>query len=133
MRLNSKELKVVVDEIFNRVSFPIVQENEKLMESIIIEDEYTKDYQTVTELQNKINELQDVIYNLNKKWIDKSTIGLTGYQRENLLKRYISVERSKDPRIKKYPSHSEIEAKIIISGYSEIPELIDQICSMYNK
>ena len=43
MRLNNKELKVVVDEIYKRVSQPIVDANEKIKQDIVVDDAFIKD------------------------------------------------------------------------------------------
>lgn len=131
MRLNNKELKVVVDEIYKRVSQPIVVENEKIKDTIIVDDEYVKDFATVTDLLSQVNELNDKIQSINKYWVEKVGISVSGYSRDGSLRQYIQRIKNSSDKLKKYPTKEEIESQIIIAGYSEIPELIAQITAMY--
>lgn len=136
MRLNNKELKIVVDEIFKRVSQPTIDQNFKIEESIEINDEVIADYNLFQELQRQIYELQDLQFNLTEKYRNKVVNGykfgcfpMQTYSTD--IKCYIRKQKSLDNRIKNYPTKEEIKAQIIISGYSEIPELIERITSMY--
>lgn len=131
MRLNNKELKVVVDEIYRRVSQPIVDANEKIKDGIVIDDEYTQQFNVVTDLISKRNAIDNEIHKINSYLIDKVGIGVTGYSREILLKQYINRVKNGSDKLAKYPTKEDIESQIIIAGYSEIPELIAQITAMY--
>jgi len=132
MRLNNKELKVVVDEIYKRVSQPIVDANEKIKDSIVVDDDYTRDFSIVTDLLSQSDKINEEIQRINKYWIDKKVhFGLSGYNREGSLRAYINMVKSSSAKLSKYPTKEEIESQIIIAGYSEIPELIAQIIAMY--
>lgn len=131
MRLNNKELGVVVDEIYKKVSQPIVDENDKIKENIVVDDEYTRDFAIVTDLISQIHKINDEISRMNDHWVRKVNIGLSGYNRDGTLKQYISKVKSSSDKLAKYPTKEEIESQIIISGYSEIPELISRIVDMY--
>lgn len=131
MRLNNKELTIVVNEIYERISQPIVDQNNKIKDSIIVEDDYTRDFEMVTELINRKAEIDKEINRIQQYWLEKIGHSITGYNREGLLRTYIDKIRLNSDKLAKYPTKQEIEAKIIIAGYSEIPELIAQITSMY--
>lgn len=131
MRLNNKELKVVVDEIYKRVSQPIVDANEKIKQDIVVDDAFIKDYNLVTDLIAQKNKIDDEIDEISKYWIQKVHFNLSGYNRKVVLSQYIDSIKSVSDKLAKYPTKEEIESQIIIAGYSEIPELIAQITAMY--
>ena len=131
MRLNNKELRVVVDEIYKRVSQPIVDANEKIKQDIVVDDAFIKDYNVVTDLIAQRDEIDDKIDKISKYWIRKVCFNLSGYNRKVVLSQYIDSIKSASDKLAKYPTKEEIESQIIIAGYSEIPELITQITAMY--
>jgi len=131
MRLNNKELKVVVDEIYKRVSQPIADANEKIKESIVVSDDFTRDFGVVTDLLSQINKINEEIGRINEYWINKVHFSMSGYNRESSLRQYINSVKASSNKLAKYPTKEEIESQIIIAGYSEIPELIAQITAMY--
>lgn len=133
MRLNNKELKVVVDEIYKRVSQPTVDANEKIASSVSIKDEFTDDCNTIDEIDAKIRELNSTKNDIANKWKGKTVNGfiMDSYSPMARKSDYVRFMKALDPRLAKYPTKEEIESQIIIAGYSEIPELIAQITAMY--
>ena len=131
MRLNNKELKVVVDEIYKRVSQPIIDANEKIKQDIVVDDAFIKDYNVVTDLIAQRAKIDNEIDEISKYWIQKVYLNLSGYNRKVVLSQYIDSIKSASDKLAKYPTKEEIESQIIIAGYSEIPELITQITAMY--
>lgn len=134
MRLNNKELKVVVDEIYKRVSQPIIEANKKITDLVVIDDDYTRDCVNYDFFETEIQKLQDLKSELVKKWRDFN-VGNTnlGYNPLGSISRqsYSIAKKMETVGIVKYPTKEEIESQIIIAGYSEIPELITQITAMY--
>ena len=60
MRLTNKQLEIVVDEIYNRVSKPIIEANNKALEKVTLpeDDLYLKDVATYTSIQESIDKLE---------------------------------------------------------------------------
>lgn len=136
MKLNNKELKIVVDEIYKRVSLPIIEKNNAILESTVYADEYTKDVEEYERLILEANKLRDLANSIISKYYNLSEFNGYSFKYKNVpgcLKDYINFQKQKNTKILKYPTKEEIEAKIIISGYSEIPTLIDQIVALYNE
>lgn len=134
MRLNNKELKVVVDEIYKRVSQPIIEANKKITDLVVIDDDYTRDCVNYDFFENEIQKLQDLKSELVKKWRDFNVGNVNlGYNPLGSTSRqsYSIAKKMEIVGIAKYPTKEEIESQIIIAGYSEIPELITQITAMY--
>lgn len=134
MRLNNKELKVVVDEIYKRVSQPIVDANKRITDAVEIKDDYTKDCIYYDNLEKDIVALNDRKFELNQKWRDVKVGNINlGYNPlvKNMRQFYVDAKKSELDGLAKYPTKEEIESQVIIAGYSEIPELIAQITAMY--
>jgi len=135
MRLNNKELKVVVDEIYKRVSQPTVDKNIKIEESIDIKDSVIEDYEIYQSFQVQIDQLEKLQQEITNKYrnntVNNYSFGWNPFQKGGDINNYIKRQKSLDPRLLKYPTKEEIESQIIIAGYSEIPELIAQITAMY--
>lgn len=135
MRLNNKELKVVVDEIYKRVSQPTIDKNLKIEESILIKDSVTEDYEIFQSFQVQIDQLEKLQQEITNKYrnntINSYSFGWSPFHKDGEINNYIRKQKSLDTRLAKYPTKEEIESQIIISGYSEIPELIERITSLY--
>ena len=121
MRLNNKELKVVVDEIYKRVSQPIIESNKKITDLVVIDDDYTRDCVNYDFFENEIQKLQDLKAELVKKWRDfKLGDANLGYNPLGSTARqsYSIVKKMEASGVAKYPSKEDIESQIIIAGYS---------------
>lgn len=134
MRLNNKELKVVVDEIYKRVSQPVIEANKIITDKIEINDDYTNDCELFDKLEEEGYRIQDQKIKLAQKWRDFNVGNINlGYNPmvKNMRQFYVAARKAETEGLAKYPTKEEIESQIIIAGYSEIPELIAQITAMY--
>lgn len=136
MRLNNKELKIVVDEIYKKVSLPSIEKNKVIMDGIVYQDEYTKDVEEFNKLMQESNRLRELANVYVNKYYMKEDFNGFNFKFKSVpgcLDEYIKFQKQKCDKLLKYPTKEEIEAKIIISGYSEIPEIIERIIASYNE
>ena len=126
MRMNNKTMQIVVDEIYNQVSKPIIEANNKLVESADIDDLYTRDYKKCQKLYKKIYEINKEIEELKENYRYKVFKGFKfdydAFCTSN-YNRYIESQLD----LQNFPSKSDIEKEIILAGNKDIPALIELI------
>lgn len=126
-RLTNKQLDIVVDEIFEQVSKPIIEANNKALDSVEIEDdEYLidiKKYELLDKKRNEIdNEMTLIVDKYNRKSFNDYTFS---WNPMGCSKSYIKTQKKKLVLFKEYPSKNDIEKQVILAGNKEIPELIE--------
>lgn len=135
MRLTNKQLEIVVEEIYNRVSKPVIENNNKVLEEVILpeDDLYLKDVATYSNVQESIDKLEKIKDSLEEKWKDKTynDYAFNKYSYElfgkNQINKYKDFIRKQKVILADYPSHKEIEKQVILSGNKDIPELIETV------
>ena len=141
MRLTNKQLEIVVDEIYNRVSKPIIEANNKALEDVILpeDDLYLKDVATYNSVQESIDKLEKIKDNLEEKWKGKTyndyEFSEYAYRifRENQIDEYTHHIKKQNVVLAEFPSRNEIEKQIILAGNKDIPELIETVIKSLKK
>jgi len=76
MRLTSKQLKIVVEEVYNKVSLPIVEANQKAIDEVKLGNyDYFQDLKKVNKLKDKIKLINKEIEELEEKYEGKTIDG----------------------------------------------------------
>ena len=134
MKLTNKQISIVIDEIYNQVSVPIIEENNSKIDSVILKkDSYMKDYENVVELKKQIEKIEENITKLQNKYSKKiindfefpNWIGDVFAPR--IFDKYIKFLKKSFVSLKAFPSKGEIEKEIILAGNKDIPELISNL------
>ena len=141
MRLTNKQLEIVVDEIYNRVSKPIIEANNKALEKVTLpeDDLYLKDVATYTSIQESIDKLEKIKDNLEDKWKGKTpnNYECSAYSynmfTSGQLDDYIYHIKKQNVVIAEFPSHKDIEKQVILAGNKDIPELIETVIKSLKK
>jgi len=136
MRINQKTLSIVINEIYNKVSLPIIEENNKKLEGVAVDerDEYLKDLKVYNKLSKKIKELENEQCTLKKNYEYKTFNSFKfDYSpfRDNYVKDYTDHLKKSKISFKKYPSKDDIEREIILSGNKDIPALIETVVNKF--
>jgi len=138
MRLTNKQLEIIVNEIYEQVSIPIIKTNEEAINKIKIDienDEYLKDSEKFNQLQKKIDKLKSEQDILIRKYLNKHYNGFyIAALYNNVFKntgKYIKYLKEKAVGIKTYPNLKEIEKQVILTGNKDIPVLIEQMVSKF--
>lgn len=133
MRMNTKTMQIVVDEIYNQVSKPIIEANNKALDGIKVKpDQYIKDREKYLklELQKKAIEKEmddlEVPYEKNREY-NGFDFGWSGPFYERDYDNYIKHCKSQQVILKEVPSKDDIEKEIILAGNKDIPALIELI------
>ena len=133
MRMNAKTMQIVVDEIYNQVSKPIIEANNKALDSIKVKpDQYIKDREKYLklELQKKAIEKEmddlEVPYEKNRDY-NGFEFGWSSPFYERDYNNYIKHCKSQQVILKEVPSKNDIEKEIILSGNKDIPALIEMV------
>jgi hypothetical protein len=141
MRLTNKQLEIVVDEIYNRVSKPIIEANNKALEKVILPDDdlFLKDVATYTSIQESIDKLEKIKDNLAGKWKGKTyndyEFSSWSYDnfRESVINNYKEFIKRQYVALAEAPSHEDIEKQVILAGNKDIPELIETVIKSLKK
>jgi hypothetical protein len=140
MRLTNRQQEIIIDEIYKQVSEPIIEANNKALDSVKIKsDQYQKDREKYLALQEKKNLLEEEMKKLEKPYERDTTFN--GYKfnswyspfREEDYNNYIKHCKKQLMLMAEYPSRQDIEKELILSGNKDIPELIKIIVDKYKK
>lgn len=140
MKLTNRQQEIIIDEIYNQVSKPIIEANNKALDSVKVDknDQYLKDREKYLklELQKKAIEKEmddlETPYEKNKEY-NGFDFGWSGPFYEKDYNNYIKHCKSQQVILKEFPSESDIEKELILSGNKDIPELIKTIVEKYKK
>lgn len=133
MRLTNKQLDIIVDEIYKQVSVPIMKKNEKLVKEVKLpkNDQYLKDQKIYEDLQIQIDRLADKQDEIIGKYRRKSYNDFEfGYSPMQQRLQYVTHLKWSKVTLAEYPSKTDIEKQVILSGNSDIPELIKQVVTL---
>lgn len=138
MRLTNKQQEIIIDEIYNQVSKPIIEANNKSLESVKINenDQYLLDCAEYDRLEKEENRIENLKKDLANKYYQKT---FNGYEFD-----YSPMHNSRRSEYIKYLKKSQvvlldtiskqtIEKELILAGNKDIPELIESIVAKFNK
>lgn len=135
MKLTSKELQIVVDEIYKQVSEPLIAANKILLDNIVTEeDEYIRDKALYDQTKQQIRLLEETCSKLSKKYEKEDFNGFkfdyspfyVGYYNE-----YIQFQKKKQVVLVEYPTKYMIEKEVILNGNRDIPTLIETVVNRF--
>lgn len=140
MRLNNKELKIVIDEIYSQVSEPIIAKNNKLLENAKYDknDAFLKDVELHKMLTESKKNIEEQISQIESKYTD-DVVFENGYECKHKyrnfysdsIKQYIDYLKQKSCVLAKYPTKDEIEKQIILAENGNISELISKLVEKF--
>jgi len=135
MRLTNKQLQIVVEEVYNKVSLPIIESNNKLIESIELPiDQYLIDCNEVEKLQAKIVKLNKEAEVLKNKYYEKKYNGFKfNWMPMDNKTSYVKFQKEKLSKPKHYLNEREIEKQVILAGNRDIPTLIEELIIKLSK
>ena len=137
MKLTQRQQEIVIDEIYNQVSKPIIEANNKALEAVKLKpDQYQKDREKYLKLQQQIESLRKEANTIEDVYEHKKFNGhkfgyspFDNYDYNN----YINYLKGQSVVLAEYPSKKDIEKDLILSGNKDIPELIKTIVDKYKK
>ena len=136
MRLTQKQQEIIIDEIYNQVSKPIIEANNKALETVKLKpDQYQKDREKYLSIQKQIESLREEADVIEDVYENKKFNGFEfGYRPFNYnYEPYINYLKEQFVVLAEYPSKKDIEKDLILSGNKDIPELIKTIVEKYKK
>ncbi len=136
MKLSSKQLHYIVQEIYEKVSRPIIEENEEKIKKVKIPiTTYQKAAEKVEILKNEIVKLEEEIDKLNKTFDDKKVEGIfTGYRsscESYTFESWLNLYKRKKANLKEAPTYEDIERRVVLSSNSDIPELLQEVIKYF--
>ncbi len=138
MRLTNRQQEIIIDEIYNQVSKPIIEANNKALESVKINenDQYLLDCAEYDRLEKEENRIETEKKVLADKYYQKTFNGFEfNYSPMYNCKRaeYIKYLKSSQVVLLDTVSKQTIEKELILAGNKDIPELIETIVAKFNK
>lgn len=146
MGLSNKQIGYIVDEIFEKVSQPIINENNRLLETADYDrdHEYLKDYEQFQEYRREMGELDEKRRKLMVKWENKSIYNIEDigkcyfgdYWMRNGIKTnckevVIKELKLQNITLRKYPDRTDIERQVILNENNDIPKLIQTLIEKF--
>ena len=130
-KLSATERDVIIDEIYEQVSIPIIEANEKLIENAKYDKNlpYFKDVEKYNKLKEERAEITEKMDKIEAKYNHASIGGfkLHYYNPMGQSENVISHLKLENVTLAKYPTKQDIQKEIILSGNKDIPELIETI------
>jgi hypothetical protein len=138
MRLTKRQQEIIIDEIYNQVSKPIIEANNKALESVKINenDQYLLDCAEYNRLEKEEHRIEDLKKNIENKYYQKTFNGFEfNYSPMYKGKRaeYINYLKSSQVVLLDTISKQAIEKELILAGNKDIPELIETIVAKFKK
>jgi len=136
MRLTSKQLKIVVEEVYNKVSLPIVEANQKAIDEVKLGNyDYFQDLKKVNKLKDKIKLINKEIEELEEKYEGKTIDGFefSTFRVFQLNELYTVHLKKKLANLKPFLTQNEIEKQVILAGNRDIPTLIEELIIKLSK
>ena len=138
MRLTNRQQEVIIDEIYKQVSEPIIEANNKLLESVKINenDQYLLDCAEYDRLEKEENRIENLKKDLANKYYQKTFNGFE-FNYSPIYKdsrdKYINYLKSSQVVLLDTISKKDIEKELILAGNKDIPELIETIVAKLKK
>jgi len=134
-RLTNRQTEIVVNEIHERVSLPIIEENKKLLASVKPQrTQYHRDVEEFEKLDKEISELREKRNKIESRYIRKEYKGFNFmWDPMKEVEKFDIFQAKKQVELKEVPSKDEIEKQVILAGNKEIPTLIEELILKLNK
>ena len=134
MKLTQKQQEIVIDEIYNQVSKPIIEANNKALESVKINenDQYLLDFAEYLRLKEEEDRIVELKKDLSDKYYKKT---FNGYEFDyspmynSCRSEYIKYLKKSQVVLLDTISRKDIEKELILSGNKDIPVLIETVVS----
>ena len=134
MRLTNKQQEIIIDEIYNQVSKPIIEANNKALESVKINenDQYLLDFAEYLRLKEEEDRIVELKKDLSDKYYKKT---FNGYEFDyspmynSCRSEYIKYLKKSQVVLLDTISRKDIEKELILSGNKDIPVLIETVVS----
>jgi hypothetical protein len=138
MRLTNRQQEIIIDEIYEQVSEPIIEANNKALDSVKINenDQYLLDCAEYDRLEKEENRIESLKKDLANKYYQKTFNGFEfGYSPMYKGNRaeYINYLKSSQVILLDTISKTDIEKELILAGNKDIPELIETIIAKFKK
>jgi hypothetical protein len=138
MRLTNRQQEIIIDEIYEQVSEPIIEANNKALDSVKINenDQYLLDCAEYDRLEKEENRIESLKKDLANKYYQKTFNGFEfGYSPMYKGNRaeYINYLKSSQVILLDTISKTDIEKELILAGNKDIPELIETIVAKFKK
>lgn len=138
MRLTKRQQEIVIDEIYNQVSKPIIEANNKALESIKINenDQYFLDCAEYDRLEKEVDRIEALKGAIVTKYYNTTLNGFKfTYSPVNKHNRIQYAKHLKESQVVLLDiiSKEDIEKELILSGNKDIPELIKTIVDKYKR
>ena len=138
MRLTKRQQEIIIDEIYNQVSKPIIEANNKALESVKINenDQYFLDCAEYDRLEKEADRIEGLKRAIVNKYYNTTLNGFKFmYSPVNKNNRAQYAKHLKESQVVLLDivSKEDIEKELIISGNKDIPELIKTIVNKYKK
>jgi hypothetical protein len=138
MRLTNRQQEIIIDEIYKQVSEPIIEANNKALDSVKINenDQYLLDCAEYDRLEKEENRIESLKKDLANKYYQKTFNGFEfGYSPMYKGNRaeYINYLKSSQVILLDTISKTDIEKELILAGNKDIPELIETIVAKFKK
>ena len=138
MRLTQKQQEIIIDEIYNQVSKPIIEVNNKALESVKINenDQYFLDCAEYDRLEKEADRIEDLKEAIVNKYYNTT---LNGFKfmyspvNKNNREQYAKHLKESQVVLLDIIYKEDIEKELILSGNKDIPELIETIVAKFNK
>ena len=133
--LTNKQLEIVVDEIFDKVSQPIIDKNKKQLEAVELPKfQYFKDAEACKKISEKIEVLEKLKTSLKDKYYRKEYEGFKfGWVPFSEISDFENFKKKELTTTTEYPSRDVIERQVILAGNSDIPKLIEELINKLSK
>lgn len=138
MRLTKRQQEIVIDEIYNQVSKPIIEANNKALESVKINenDQYFLDCAEYDRLEKEADRIEDLKRAIVNKYYNTTLNGFKFmYSPVNKNNRIQYAKHLKESQVVLLDIiyKEDIEKELILFGNKDIPELIKTIVEKYKK
>lgn len=138
MRLTNRQQEIIIDEIYKQVSKPIIEANNKALDSVKINenDQYLLDCAEYDRLEKEENRIENLKKDLANKYYQKTFNGFefnySPMHKGNRVE-YIDYLKSSQVVLLDTISKKDIEKELILAGNKDIPELIEAVVTKFNK
>ena len=138
MRLTQRQQEIIIDEIYNQVSKPIIEANNKALESVKINenDQYFLDCAEYDRLEKEADRIEALKEAIVTKYYNTTLNGFKFmYSPVNKNNRVQYAKHLKESQVVLLDiiSKEDIEKELILSGNKDIPELIKTIVEKYKR
>lgn len=136
MNLTNRQLTIVVDEIYDRISVPIIKMNEVFIDSVKLGNyEYFQDLKEFNRLKAMKETIKSQMDLLEESYENKTIDGFkfNSYRIFEQEERYTKHLKKQHAEEKPYLTKEQIEKQVILAGNKDIPSLIEELVNKLSK